>query len=224
MPSVPDPSPGPPGPGREHAAHARAMACAAGGFAHDAKNSLNAMALQIALLADKIGSDPGLARTCTGHLEKLRSQIARVDEMVRCFALAADPAPGTAFDAAGLAMDAARLFGHEARRRRLVVEGPAAAGGTWARGDAARAARIWLGLVWRALAESGEGGVVRLSCSAEAGEVVLEVAHQRAGPAEALSWVLERASEGTQALGGRIEVAEADGAVRTALRLPGEAR
>jgi len=208
---------------RMYALQALALSCAAGGMAHQVKNPLNAMALQIALVAEKLGASPELASACAGHLAKLRDQIGRVDDAVRVYLEAADPTGAAGSDAGRMVSGAAALFGHEARRRRVGLE--AASGPSLrVRCDPARAQRLWSGLVWRALAEAPEGGVVRLRAAAEGTEVVMAVERTAAGGERAAGWVSEVAAAAAAALGGRLEETQGSGMARAQLRLPGEAR
>lgn len=209
---------------REYALHGLAMACAAGGMAHQVRNPLNAMALQLALLSEKIGTHREVLDACAGNLARLQDQIGRVDEVVRRFVEAAEPTGGSGLDAGRLAEDAAALFGPEARRRHGAIEVRVEAAGLRARGDGARAGRLWLGLVWRALEEAGEGGEVRLSAASEGAEVVLSLEHPRASPRRAPAWIAEAAAASARALGGKLEETVAGGVAHVALRLPAEAR
>jgi signal transduction histidine kinase len=205
----------------EHGLQALVLACAARGMAHAVRNPLNAIGLQAALLADKIGAEPRLAEACAPQLARLREHVARIDEELRRFLGVAERERGDGWDAAALLADAARLFGHEARRRRVSLEVGAAGGGSRVAGDGARAARAFLGLVWRALAESGEGGRVVLRCQVAAGEVLLGVEHAPSARGVAPPWVEVAAAAAASALGGRLE-AEAGERCRAVLRLPAE--
>jgi signal transduction histidine kinase len=209
---------------REYALHGLALACAAGGMAHQVRNPLNAMALQLALLSDKIGTHRDLFDACAGNLARLQDQIGRVDDVVRRFVEAADPAGSSGLDAGRMVAESAALFGPEARRRHGAIEVRVAAPGLRARGDGARAARLWVGLVWRALEEAGEAGEVRLSALADGAEVVLSLEHPRAAPGRAPAWIAEAAAAAARALGGSLEETVADGIARVALRLPAEVR
>jgi signal transduction histidine kinase len=209
---------------REHAMHGLALACAAGGMAHQVRNPLNAMALQLALLTEKLGAHPELFRACSPNLAKLQDQIGRVDDVVRRYLEAADPVGGGGFDAGRMVAEAAALFDHEAGRRHGSLEARVASPGLRALGDGARAGRVWLGLVWRALEEAGEGGAVRLSAAAEGAEVVLALEHGRAARDRALAWIGEAAAEVARALGGSLEETTREGLARVALRLPAEGR
>jgi signal transduction histidine kinase len=208
----------------EYAMHGLALACAAGGMAHQVRNPLNAMALQLALLSEKLGAQPEVLDACTGNLTKLQDQIGRVDDVVRRFVDAADPAPAGAVDAGRLATEAAALFGHEAHRRHGSLEARVTSPGLRARGDAPRVARLWMGLVWRALEESGEEAAVRLSASAAGHDVVLSLEHARPEPRGSLGWIAEAAAAAAREMGGSLEETVEGGVARVALRLPAEAR
>jgi len=207
----------------EYALQAMALSCAAGGMAHQVKNPLNAMALQIALVAEKLGASPELATACAGHLAKLRDQIGRVDDAVRGYLEVADPSGGGSADVGRMVTVAAALFGHEARRRHVGLETvPGVA--LWARCEPARAQRLWSGLVWRALAETPEGGALRLSAAVDGAEVVLVLERTAAGGEPAPAWVSGAAAAAAAALGGRLVESTAAGTAVVSLRLPGEAR
>jgi signal transduction histidine kinase len=201
-----------------------ALARLAPSIAHEVKNPLNAMALQLALLGDKIGSaSEALATACAGNLGSLRNQIARIDALVRRYVDVADPTPGTGFDAGGLLADVTQLLGHEARRRRIAVTCEAAPEALRARGDAVRVARLVLGLAWRAVVGTPDGGRLLVRAAARDGECVLGV-ERPAGAAEPpeLAWVGRALAEGARAVGGRLEESDEAGLMRAALVLPKE--
>src|SRR5512133_2402934 len=118
----------------EHALRSQVLGRVVAGVAHDIKNPLNAMSLQIALLGDKLEGCAGEAtRAADGHLGSLREQIARVNEVLRRLIDVTDPpAPLGYTDLVSLLADVACLFGYDARRRRIdmVVEPRAGAART----------------------------------------------------------------------------------------------
>jgi hypothetical protein len=205
----------------EHGLQSLVLGCAARGMAHAVRNPLNAISLQAALLADKVGAEARLAEACAPQLARLRDLVARIDEELRRFVGVAERAEGSC-DAAALLEEAARLFGHEARRRRVALEVAGAGGAGRVRGDGARAARAFEGLVWRALAESAEGGRVGLRCEVGAGEVLLGVEHAPSARGAAPAWVEGAAAAAARALGGRLEGSESGERRRAVLRLPAE--
>jgi signal transduction histidine kinase len=204
----------------EHAARSLALTRVAAGVAHDIKNPLNAMALQIALLSEKLASVGDAAAAAAAHLGPLRDQIGRVNEVVRRLLDVADPSAPLGFtDLGGLTADAAALLGHDARRRRVEIALDAPAG-VKTRCEPARVGRLVLALVHRALAGTPEGGrlAIRVEGDGEEARVVLE--HAGADRGAALGYDSEVASEGARALGGRLEVERGVDGERVVLALP----
>lgn len=209
-------------PALEYAMQAVLLARLAGSLAHEVKNPLNAMALQLALLGDKIEAGGGLAGACAGNLASLKNQVGRVNEVVRRYLDVADPPAGGGFDAGALLADATQLLAHEARRRRVALACEAPPGGLRAAGDGARAARLLLGLLWRALSATAEGGRMLTQAACAGGEVALAVEHG-SGPADpAQAWMDEVAAAGAREMGGRLEETRHEDMVRVVLTLPKE--
>ena len=202
----------------EHAMHSLALSRLAGGIAHDVKNPLNAMALQLALLGDKIGAagEP-LATACAGNLASLKNQIGRVNEVVRRLADVSDPPSGTGFDLGQVATDVATLFVHEARRRRVELAVEVAPGGASARGDPGRAARLLLGLCWRALSHA-EGGKLLVRAAHDGDEALFLLEHAP-GTDPALAWIVEAAVAAARDMGGTLAVHRGADLERLELRL-----
>jgi signal transduction histidine kinase len=206
----------------EHAMQAIALTRLAGGMSHDVKNPLNAMALQIALLGDKIASGgEDLAAACAGNIASMRNQIVRIDELVRRFADLADPAAGTTADLGQLVCDVAALFGHEARRRRATIACEATPGIVIARADPRRMARILLGLACRSLSGAAEGGHVALRAATENGETLVTIDLSASGD-PSLAWMLAVAEESVREMGGTCSRAERGGGERLELRFEKE--
>jgi signal transduction histidine kinase len=212
-----------PAPVDEYAMQAVALARLAGSVAHEVKNPLNAMALQLALLGDKIATESdALATACAGNLGSLRNQIGRVNEVVRRFLEVADPPPSNGFDAGGLLADATNLFGHEARRRRVALVCEAQPDSLRASGDPARAARLLLGLLWRAIAATPQAGRLLARASPAGTEVVLALEHGRGEPDPSLAWVGAVVANAAREMGGRLEESTSGESARVALVLPRE--
>lgn len=210
-------------PTAEYAMQALLLARLAGSVAHEVKNPLNAMALQLALLGDKIGVESdGLAAACASNLASLKNQVGRVNEVVRRYLDVADPAPSGGFDAGSLLLDATQLFGHEARRRRVAIGCEAQSGAARAAGDPARAARLLLGLLWRALTSTPEGGRLLTQATTAGAEVTLAIEHARGSADPALAWMSEVTAAGARQMGGRLEQTSQEDTVRVAFTLPKE--
>jgi signal transduction histidine kinase len=212
-----------PEPVLEHAMLAIALSRLAGSVAHEVKNPLNAMALQLALLGDKIASaSDALASTCAANLASLKNQIGRVNEVVRRFVEVSDPAPSGSFDVGSLLADATTLFGHEARRRRIVITCEAAPDSLRATGDPARVARLLLGVLMRALTGTPEGGRLLARALPSGADAVLAIEHGRGAPDRSLAWMGEVVGAAAAEMGGRLEESTAGDVARVALVLPRE--
>lgn len=209
-------------PAVEYAMQAFALVCLAGSVAHEVKNPLNAMALQLGLLADKLEASGPLASACAGSLVSLKNQIGRIDEVVRRYLDVADPAPSEGFDAGALLADAANLFGHEARRRRITLVCEAGPGTVRAAGDTGRAARLLLGLLWSGVSGTPAGGRLFARAAAMAGEAVISLEHTRGAPEGERAWVREAAAAAAREMGGRLDESPGGDTVRVALVLPKE--
>jgi len=201
-----------------------ALAWAASGLAHQVRNPLNAMALQVALLTEKIAGNADISASCSGTLGKLREQIGRVDGALRAYLDSADRAPGSSFPAGRLLAEGVALFEHEARRRQVGLESEPPAPGLLALGDPARLGRMWMGLVWRALEEAGPGGWARLCCRREGDEIALTVEWRVARPRPGAAWIPAAVAEGARVFGARLEEWQVDGVSGAALRLRTEGR
>ncbi len=212
-----------PAPAIEYAMQALALARLAASVSHEVKNPLNAMALQVALLGDKIGSSSeALATACANNLASLKTQIGRVNEVVRRFLDVADPAPASSFDAGALLADAAVLFVHEARRRRFTLSCDASGGSVRAHADPARTARLIVGLLWRAVAGTPEGGSLVASAHATGEEAVLALEGAPGTLAGPLAWIGGVAAASAGEMGGRLVEMSSEVADRVVLVLPRE--
>jgi signal transduction histidine kinase len=205
----------------EQAMRSQALTRLASGLAHDVKNPLNAMALQIALLGEKLSSRGDIGVTSDTHLAALRDQIGRVNEVVRRFLDVADPSSPLGYtDLGSLLADAAHLFGHDARRRRVELAIDAPAGLVRTRADASRVGRILLGLLHRALAETPEGGRIHARAAGDGADAILSVEHDAGEPDAALGYYTDVVADAAQSLDGRLAISRERGVERVVLRLP----
>ncbi len=205
----------------EHAMRSQGLTRLAAGLAHDIKNPLNAMALQLALLLDKLSNSPDASSAAASHLGALREQIGRVNEVLRRFLDVTDPsAPLGYTDLGALVADTASLFSHDARRRRIELSVQAPQGAVRTRCDPGRVGRLMLAIFSQAVAATPEGG--RLSVHVEAGPdgAVLSVEHVKADPEPGAGYDMALVSVAAAALGGELAVASAGGTERLVLRLP----
>ncbi len=194
----------------------------ASGVAHDIKNPLNAMSLQVALLGEKLAQSPEASAAVTTHLTAVRDQIGRVNEVLRRFLDVADPgAPFGYTDLGALLADIASLFGHEGRRRRLTLSVDAQAGTVRTPVDPVRTGRLVLGLFARALAETPDGGRLVARADANGRSAVVAIEHTPGDPDSDLRYYSEVTSAAAKALGGEFSQDRRDDRVRLSLALPG---
>lgn len=202
----------------EHGLRSVALSRLVSGVAHDIKNPLNAMSLQLALLAEKISPDGAAG---TPHLSALREQIGRVNDVVRRFMDVTDPAAPLGYAELGaLLVDAGTLFGHEARRRRvqLVVQPPR--GVVRSAGDPARVGTLVLVLLAAAMAGTPDGGRVEAEVEAEDGQAVLRLVHAVGDGERDTGYDKEVTAAAAAALGGTLLEEKEEGVSRILLRLP----
>ncbi len=205
----------------EHAMRSQGLTRLAAGLAHDIKNPLNAMALQLALLADKLSSSPEASSASGGHLGALREQIGRVNEVVRRFLDVTDPsAPLGYVDLGALVADAASLFGHDARRRHVELTVEAARGAVGTRCDPGRVGRLVLALFSQTVASTPEGGRLRVHAEAAPDRAILVLEHASAEPGPGDGDGMDVLAAAAAALGGALEVRREGDAERLVLRLP----
>jgi signal transduction histidine kinase len=204
----------------EHAMRSEGLTRLAAGLAHDIKNPLNAMSLQIALLVEKLsGADAGAASS--GHLGALREQIGRVNEVVRRFLDVADPSAPLGYTDLGLLLgDAASLFVHDARRRRIEVVLDGQAGVVKTRCDPARVGRLLVGLLARALAETPDGGRLAGHAEIRDADALVAIEHTAGDPDPDLGYYTGVAMAAADALGGRFSLERLDAIERLMLTLP----
>ena len=160
----------------EHAMRSIALGRVASGIVHDIKNPLNAMALQIALLGEKLSASDEASASAGGHLSALRDQVGRVNEILRRFLDVADPGAPLGFtDVGALVTDAVALLAHEARRHRIEATADASAGAIRTSCDPGRVARLVLGLLARALAETPDGGRLAARATGNGTQATVEI-------------------------------------------------
>ena len=106
------------------AARGAAIARLSAGVAHDLRNPLNALAIQLELIADKVKGLAGgeVPATLQKNLASARGQISRFDAILRRFAEWAAEAEPREQDAASVAADVFALCGHELRRAGVAHE------------------------------------------------------------------------------------------------------
>jgi signal transduction histidine kinase len=205
----------------EHAMRSVALGRVASGLVHDVKNPLNAMALQIALLGEKISASAEASAAAAPHLAALREQVNRVNEVLRRFLDVTEPGTPLGYtDVSALLADVAALLAHEGRRRRIELGMDATAGALRTGCDPDRLARLVLGLIARALAETPDGGRLRVRAAAEGADITIGIEHAAGDPDPAVGYYTEAAVAGARRLGGALVEERRDGVARITLALP----
>jgi signal transduction histidine kinase len=205
----------------EHAMRSIALGRAVSGVVHDIKNPLNAMALQIALLGEKLSVSEEASSAAAAHLSALRDQVGRVNEVLRRFLDVADPAAPLGYtDVGALLGDVATLLGHEGRRRRIEVTVDAPPGAIRTSCDPGRVGRLVLGLFARALAETPDGGRLGARAEAKGPAVSVEIEHAAGDPDPDLGYYTGVAVAAARTLGGALAEERRDGVARVTLALP----
>ncbi len=205
----------------EHAIRSEGLTRVAAGLAHDIKNPLNAMALQLALLADKLSTADEATAASASHLGALREQIGRVNEVVRRFLDVTDPsAPLGYTDVGALLADTASLFGHDARRRRIDMTVEAPRGTVRTPCDPARVGRIVLGLLSQAMRETPEGGRLFVRAEPQGEHAVVRLEHDSGDPDPAAGYYSQVIAGAVESLGGDVIGGRTGGTAHVMLRLP----
>ena len=207
----------------ERAGLALGLARLAGGLAHDVRDLLNSMAIQLALLEEKLGA-PGAAAVAR-NLDALRGRVTKVGEVVSRFAGVADPeTPEAPLDVADALDGLAVLFGYEVRRRHATLELTAHPGLTLTAAPTSRALPLLLGLLSRAVAEVADGGVLLVRTAGAGGAVSVTLAYPVGAERPDLGYDTGAAVAAARALGGTLVRQVADGRAQVSLALPGVER
>jgi len=94
------------------------------GMLHDARNPLNALAINLEVLSEKLrGEDGELPPSQERNVKAMREQIFRVDAILRRFSdfIAPRPHPGGEVNLSELVLKAVEVVGHDSRKRRVRV-------------------------------------------------------------------------------------------------------
>jgi len=155
------------------------------GLAHDLRNPLNALALNVEVLQEKLARaaggtvPPGPAK----NLQALRDQVARLDGLLGQFSRFLSP-PAAAQGAIALGTlirEVAAVLGHTARRAQVVLEVEAGEGDRIQAPDPSLVRFLVLRTVLRAVDRTPPGGKARLALTRDGGRPVLAVEAGDAG-------------------------------------------
>jgi len=147
---------------------------------HDVRNPLNALAINVEILQEKLSRSAGgeVPPAQAKNLQAMREQVLRVNGMLGEFARFLAPSPGApaVVSLSSMVKDAVAILGHAGRRARVrmavdVPEGQAPVEAM----DPSALAFLVLVPVLRALDRTPEDGQVRVSVRNQAARVVLHV-------------------------------------------------
>lgn len=205
----------------EDAMRSNGLGRIASGVAHDIKNPLNAMSLQVALLGEKLAGSPEASASAAAHLGAVRDQIGRVNEVLRRFLDVAEPgAPLGYTDLGALVGDISALFAHEARRRRIALAVEAQSGVARTARDPARVARLALGLFSRALGATPDGGRLAVRAEPQGTSAAMVIEHTSGDPDPDVGYYTEVARAAARALGGEFSLERRGGLTWLSLSVP----
>lgn len=151
---------------------------------HDVRNPLNALAINLEVLTEKLRLETGqVPPSQEKNLRAMREQIQRVDGLLRQFAEFIVFRGGTAGEASlsEVARRSLEVLAHESRRRRLTVRTAIEPGVQVRLADTGELGFFLVQALLRAFGRSEVDGEVSVSVRAEGGLAVLEVS-DTAGP------------------------------------------
>ena len=179
----------------QQAAEAERMATIgtlAAGLAHEIRNPLNSLSLNMQMLEEDLGGGPGNASDGgTRRLLSLtRSEIGRLERLVTDFLAYAKPRPVDRRRVAAVSLleDARDLLGAAASAQRAQLRVEDQSLGAWVEVDPQQLSQLLLNLAQNALAacqERGRCGRIALRCRREGARVALEVEDDGVGIAPA---------------------------------------
>lgn len=184
---------------------------------HDARNPLNALAINLDVLTEKLrGPDRSVPPTQEKNLKAMREQIFRVDGILKMFAdymaprsnsgLANNDAP-TFTDRIVKSLDVA---GHELRRGRIALRQMLEPNVRTKDQDATALNFLPLQAVLRAAARTQAGGEISVTLSADNGHAVLKVTDTGAPGEEPFPEAAAALQLEAERLGGRCRVADGE--------------
>jgi signal transduction histidine kinase len=160
---------------------------------HDVRNPLNALAIHLEVLTEKLKGESGqVPATQEKNLKAMREQIARVDGLLKLFSdfivfRGAGPSGDAPLsDATGKALD---VLGHESRRRRVQVQRHIEPDVRARLEDTSELGFFLVQVLMRAFHRADPGGTVSVSVRVEGPHALLEVEDGSPGPEQAADTV-----------------------------------
>jgi signal transduction histidine kinase len=145
---------------------------------HDVRNPLNALAIHLEVLSEKLKAETGqVPPSQEKNLKAMRDQIQRVDGILKLFSefvVHRGATPGDA-DLSEATTRALGVLGHESRRRRAQVQSAVEAGVRVRLPDTSELGFFLVQSLLRAFRRAEGGGSVRVLVRAEGPSAVLEV-------------------------------------------------
>ncbi|WP_407692880.1 sensor histidine kinase [Pyxidicoccus xibeiensis] len=156
---------------------------------HDVRNPLNALAIHLEVLSEKLKAETGqVPPSQEKNLKAMREQIQRVDGILRLFSdfvVHRGGAPGEA-DLSDTTTRALGVLSHESRKRRVQVQVGVEAGVLVRLGDTSELGFFIIQALLRAFRRAEGGGSVRVMVRADGGAAVLEVEDSAGATAESM--------------------------------------
>ena len=153
---------------------------------HDVRNPLNALAIHLEVLSEKLKGESGqVPATQEKNLKAMREQIQRVDGLLKLFSdfivfRGTGPSGDAPLsDATGKALD---VLGHESRRRRLQVQRAIEPDVQARLEDTTELGFFLVQVLMRAFNRAEPGGTVVVAVRGEGARAVLEVQDGSPGP------------------------------------------
>lgn len=145
---------------------------------HDARNPLNAIAIHLEILREKLKDENGVvAPAYEKNLQAMREQVFRVDGILRQFSefVAPRPGPGGPVNLSDILAKVREVVGHELRKRRIGVRWSLEPGVVVRCNDSAALHLLALYPVLRALPRAGPGGEVAVTLTRDGPSAWLRV-------------------------------------------------
>ncbi len=186
------------------------------GLVHDARSPLNALALQLEVVSDRLRTANYVVDSLEKSLASMRTQIGRIDALLKRFLQFASPSPEPAkmVDLADALSRAVEVCTHDARRHGVKIETQLERVAISA--QASSLAPALLRLVMEGIDSSRSGGALRIAVAPREHDAVVSVSDD-AG-IEAPSWAAAR--ELAQLLRGTLEQRRFGEGQQIELRVP----